>query len=230
MKIINLALAALALTTALAAHAQSDKVAEHTFEVTITNLTKGQTFTPQLLTTHKRGIHLFEAGAPASLSLELLAEAGDTAPLSADLSSYGAKVADIQTVPGLLPPGASVTATITASPRHRFLSMAAMLIPTNDTFVAADSIRLPWRGTVAYTGIAYDAGTEANDQNCLNMPGPRCPGGEAHSPGPNVGDEGFVYVSNGFHALPAEKGADVLGPAQYDWRNPVARIAVKRIR
>ena len=74
---------------------------------------------------------------------------------------------------------------------------------------------------------AYDAGTEDNDQSCANIPGPRC-GGEGFVSG---GGEGFVHISNGFHDLgdTDENGAEVLGPATYDWRNSVARITVKRI-
>ena len=97
---------------------------------------------------------------------------------------------------------------------------------TNDTFVALNGVRLP-RTTATYTAIAYDSGTEANDQNCRNIPGPRC-GGEGFSPGPNAGDEGYVYVSNGFHDLGNNRR--LLGPAVYDWRNPVARITVRRVR
>ena len=85
-----------------------------------------------------------------------------------------------------------------------------MLIPTNDTFVALDSVRLPRVGSTARLAIAYDAGTEANDQNCNNMPGPRC-GGVGFSPGPNVGDEGYVYVSNGFISPAAPVGTSLRG-------------------
>ena len=198
------------------------------YEVTITNLTPGQTFTPQLVATHSAKLALFELGQPAGEALEILAEGGDTVPLTNVLLASPYDVADVQTVPGLLGPGQSVTVVVEGTRFERYLSLAAMLIPTNDTFVAIDSVRLP-RYRRAVTALAYDAGTEANDQNCLNMPGPRC-GGEGHSPGPNDGDEGFVHVSNGFHSLPAADSGEVLGPQVYDWRNPVARVEVRRIR
>jgi hypothetical protein len=106
-----------------------------------------------------------------------------------------------------------------------------MLIPTNDTFFALNQQRLPLRGSATYLVPAYDAGSEANDQNCANIPGPRC-GGAGSSPGNNEGDEGFVHIGNGFHELGSvgENGAEVLGPLMYDWRNPVARITVRRVR
>jgi hypothetical protein len=106
-----------------------------------------------------------------------------------------------------------------------------MLIPTNDTFFALNRQRLPLRGSVTFFAEAYDAGTETNDQNCSNIPGPRC-GGEGLSTGINSGDEGFVHVGNGFHELGEGDGAtgEVLRPFQYDWRNPVAMIRIKRVR
>ncbi|NJN50927.1 MAG: hypothetical protein HC809_03225 [Gammaproteobacteria bacterium] len=198
------------------------------YEVTITNATPGQAFTPQLIATHARGVALFDIGAPASTGLEILAEGGDTAPLTEALRTTRG-VGTLQTVPGLLLPGKSVSVVIETSFFHQHLSIAAMLIPTNDTYVAVSGLRLPAFGEETVQALAYDAGTEANDQNCRNIPGPRC-GGEGYSPGPNDGDEGFVHVSNGFHALSPLVDGDVLAPAHYDWRNPVAIVMVKRLR
>ncbi len=220
---LGLAFGLMAATTANADGAYNRK-----YEVTITNITRGQTFTPILVATHSARIGLFELGAPAGEPLEILAEDGNTAPLTEVLLGAPYEVADVQTIPGLLGPGGTAKVIVEATRFQRFLSLAAMLIPTNDTFVALDTVPLPYRGR-SYTALAYDAGTETNDQNCLNMPGPRC-GGEGFSPGPNEGDEGYVYVSNGFHELPEAEKGEVLGPQVYDWRNPVARIVVRRIR
>lgn len=200
------------------------------YEIEITNTTKGQTFTPILVTTHASSVQLFELGDPASEALEILAEAGETGPISDALSAQGRKVGEVVTIPGLLGPGETARVEIRATSRARHLSVAAMLIPTNDTFFALDGVRLPkWRETFA--ALAYDAGTEANDQSCRNIPGPRCKG-EGHSPEPSDGDEGHVYVGNGFHELGDVDAAEaeVLGPFPYDWRNPVALVAVRRVR
>jgi len=191
------------------------------YEVTITNITQAQSFTPQLLVTHPQSASLFELGQPASPELEALAEGGATGPLT-DVVVNVAE--DVQTVDGLLGPGQSVTATVRARGGRRYLSVAAMLLPTTDTFVGVDGLRLPTQGSVTYCARAYDAGTEANDQLGARIPGPQC-GGEPGSD-PADTDEGFVHVSNGFHDL----GGEALAPATYDWRNPVARIVVRRIR
>jgi hypothetical protein len=186
------------------------------YEVTITNLTPGQTFTPQLLVAHPTAIALFEIGAAATEELAILAEGGNTVPLMELAIGAGAHA---MTIDGLLAPGASTSGIIDAV-EGDVLSIAAMLIPTNDTFVALDSMPLPAEGSVTYYLKAYDAGTEENDQLCRNIPGPVC-GGEGES-APAMGDEGFVHVSNGFHNL----RGNALKPENYDWRNPVAKVTV----
>lgn len=193
---------------------------EATYEVTLTNITPGQAFTPQLVVIHPGDIALFQLGEPASMELEMMAEGGDTMPLT-DAVSAVASHAD--TIQGLLMPGSSVTTEITGN-SGEVLSLAAMLIPTNDTFVALNGMPLPAEGSVTYYLKAYDAGTEENDQNCRSIPGPRC-GGEGYNGEVSEGDEGFVHVSNGFHRLPG----NTLRPNTYDWRNPVARLTVTRM-
>ena len=201
-----------------------------TYEVTVTNVTRGQTFTPILVTTHSTSIALFELGAPASAELEVLAEDGGTEPFVELLENAGRVVGDVTSGSSLLAPGETISFDIEGNPWRHVLSVAAMLIPTNDTFFAIDSVRLPRYGERTYFANAYDSGTEFNDQSCANMPGPRC-GGEGLSVGVGEGDEGFVYISNGFHDLGSvdENGFEVLGPAVYDWRNPVAKVTVKRV-
>ena len=209
------------------AFTSSAAYAQRTYEVTITNITRGQTFTPQLVVSHDRGTALFTVGQPASVGLEELAEGGSTAALTDEVTTV---TRDAVTVDGLLGPGQSVTTEIEARPNRDVLSVAAMLIPTNDTFMALDAVPLPRnRQTAVHYAPAYDSGTEANDQDCANIPGPRC-GGEGFNADRPVDQEGYVYIGNGFHSLSADALVEILGPAVYDWRNPVARIAVTRVR
>lgn len=74
------------------------------FEVTVTNLTQGQRFTPILVATHKQGLKLFELGRASSPQLEILAEDGDTAPLTALLLGMP-EVLDVTDSGSLLPMG-----------------------------------------------------------------------------------------------------------------------------
>lgn len=194
---------------------------EDLYEVTVTNITKMQTFTPIIAATHKNRIAFFEAGQPASPELAFLAEDGATGPLQAVLESVPNLVRDVSGNPGmLLGPGESVTFRITTDEdRFRRFSLAAMLIPTNDTFVALNGVTLPRRSRTFFAN-AYDAGSEPNDELCANIPGPFC-GGDGASE--EAGGEGFVHISNGIH------GVGDLAPSVYDWRNPVARVTITLI-
>jgi len=195
---------------------------ERNYEISITNLTRGQTFTPVLIATHKRGPGLFTLGAPASAPLATIAESGNPAPLTEALESTG-RTTEVKNSGALLAPGATVTMKIKGG-HARYFSMAAMLIPTNDAFVALNGIRLPKKSST-HLAMAYDAGSEPNDELCANIPGPVC-GGEGASP--DEGGEGYVHVHAGIHST----GDDInlLNSAERDWRNPVALIKIKRIK
>lgn len=188
------------------------------YEVTITNITKGQAFTPLLLVSHVPDIALFELGTAASEELATIAETGNIAPLRAILDAAPELVADTNTNGGLLPPGESVTIEISAGNQQTYLSFAGMLVPTNDTFVAINTIELPNKSSVVYA-LAYDAGSEANDELCANIPGPYC--GDMDDSG--EAGEGFVYVGNGVH------GIGDLDESEFDWNNPVARVEIRRL-
>jgi len=191
---------------------------ERFYELTVTNMTKGQTFTPILVLTHRRGVSLFTPGSPASMALAALAEAGDTGPLT-EMMSMNPGVRDIVTSDGLLFPGETKTIMIPQSERYRYISIAAMIIPTNDGFIALNGVQAPAGGNaVMYLSPAYDAGSEMNDELCDNIPGPVC-GGVAIS---EEDGEGYVRIHEGIH------GIGSLDESIYDWRNPVARIVIQR--
>jgi hypothetical protein len=195
------------------------------FEVTVTNLTRGQQFTPILVASHQKGVRLFTLGSPASSELATLAEEGNTVPLAALLLATPG-VSDIAASTGLLNPGQSVTISVDAGGGFDHLSVAAMLIPTNDGFFALNGVEGP-RGdqTLTLYSPAYDAGSERNDELCASIPGPffaEC--GGAGSGGKPGGGEGYVHIHAGIH------GIGDLDPAQRDWRNPVAQITIRRSR
>jgi len=201
------------------------------YEVTIVNITKGMTFTPQLVVGHRSSVQLFELGEPALDELGILAESGDTAPLTGVLLGAGSAVKGVETIPGTIAPGDYASIEIDAPRRNGRLSIAAMLIPSNDTFVALNGVPLPRRGSAVYSAKAYDSGTELNDQRCVHIPGGGpCVDGEGTSASADT-DEGYVYVGNGIHELGDvdEDGEPVIGPLNYDWRNPVARVTVRRL-
>jgi hypothetical protein len=194
-------------------------------EVTITNLTRGQRFTPILVASHRAGVRLFDAGSPASAELALVAEEGNTGPLATALMSMP-DVKDVQSSGALLNPGASVTVTVSAPEQFRRVSVVAMLIPTNDAFFSVTDVAGPHgtRVTTVYSP-AYDSGTEVNDELCRSIPGPffdEC-GGPGGGEAVSGGEEGYVHVHGGMH------GIGDMDPARRDWRNPVARIVIRRV-
>lgn len=188
--------------------------------VTVTNLTRGETFTPILVVSHRAGIHILELGAPASPELTAVAEAGNTGPLHDSPFASGLAY-DSASTAGPVAPGASATVQVKVRGDFDHITLAGMLIPTNDGFVAIDGARVPrHRHTRVLYVPAYDAGTEINDERCANIPGPFC-GGEGLSA---AGGEGYVHVHGGIH------GIGDLDPARFDWRNPVARVRIERVR
>jgi len=193
------------------------------YEITVTNLTSGQIFTPLLAVSHRSGVSLFTPGQVASSELATLAESGNTVPLERALRA-NRRVADTDTAPDVLGPGQSVTLTVRTRGRFNRVSLAGMLVPTNDALVAVNGVRGPNnRNDVRLRVPAYDAGSEENDELCANIPGPPflCNGvGES---APAAGDEGFVHIHRGIH------GGGDLDEAVRDWRNPVADIVIRRV-
>ena len=197
--------------------------AASTYEVRVTNLTPGQSFTPVLAATHSSAASVFLPGTAASAELETLAEGGDVAPLTALLNGMPATGMQVVSGSGLTTPGVTTTLSIMGGGTFDRLSIVAMLIPTNDAFVGVNTA-LPAAGELKVVyAYAYDAGTEVNDETCASIPGPsyvECGGpGSGGSPG---NGEGAVVISNGIRGI-GDFGTD------RDWRNPVARITIQQV-
>lgn len=188
------------------------------YAVTITNITKGIVFTPFLAATHNKRIAFFEVGETASEAVGRVAEGGDIADLNTLLDDSNL-VFDTEITAGLLEPGQSVTLEIDAKRRFNRLSLISMLLPTNDSMAALNSVKLPARGSTTYYAQAYDAGTETNDELCANIPGPQC-GGSPFSPEDE--GEGYVFPATGIH------GESDLSREAYLWDGPVVKVTVTR--
>ena len=100
------------------------------------------------------------------------------------------------------------------------MSLVGMLANTNDAFYALQGVAGPSAGAVTYYAVAWDAGSEANNEVCQFVPGPACQHFFVRA---TEGAEGFVYVHSGIH------GVGDLVPALHDWRNPVAKITIRRL-
>ena len=222
-RILSIVLAAAVLSVgAFSAVAFSSGDDGKEFDVTVTNLTRGQRFTPILVVSHKEGVNLFTLGQSASSALATLAETGNTAPLTALLMATPG-VKDVVTVGPLLDPSASRTITIQGGGKYKYLSLASMMIPTNDAFISLNGVKALTGDDQGFASPAYDAGSEVNDELCSSIPGPsfvEC-GGPGGGGAPGNG-EGYVHIHAGMH------GIGDMDASERDWRNPVAWISVER--
>lgn len=211
------------------------------YEVTITNLTSGQPFSPPVVATHRGRHQVFRVAQPASVGIREIAENGNNAPLVAFLEADPFnRFSDFEegTEP-LVPEGAPgsamfadrATFTINAGGQARRLSVATMLICTNDGFTGVDSLGLPKGvGDSKMTrGNGYDAFTEQNTEDYADLV-PPCQGligDTSGEPGTGVSDpelaEGGVIER---HA--GINGGSDLKPAIHGWTDPVTRISVER--
>ena len=190
-----------------------------TYAVSITNLTRGILFTPIMVATHQEGYRLYNLGQSASAALSIMAEGGNTGPLAAMINAT--PKASTASSPGPLAAGQTVTINVASRGDSNHLSLAAMMLPTNDGFIGITDVPLPKKKEVlTYLSNGHDAGSEPNDELCEHIPGPQC-GGQGVSP--DAGGEGFVHIHAGIH------GIGSLEPSEYDWRNPVARITVREL-
>jgi hypothetical protein len=224
LPVLGLAATALAATLIVSsdpAQSQPGTPIMGSYSITVTNLTRGQIFSPALVATHRGSASMFHAGGAASPELQALAEDGNNALLLAQLGG-DTSVFDVQSSTGMIHPGMSETIVVQADTAHPLLSVAAMMVSTNDTFVGLDASFLPLRGETVLA-YAYDAGTEFNSEDCAFIPGPPCGNGGVHDPAPA---EGFIYISNGLHSA---AGAASVPEAEYDWTGPVASIEILRL-
>jgi hypothetical protein len=182
---LSLAVAALCATGSLALASGGGGTVQVT--VVIENLAPdgGTHLTPFWVGFHDGSFDLYDHGAPASMELERLAEDGNTGPLSDlfDASGAGSAQATIVSDSGIPPlaPGETATMTFTLNrwdPKSRYFSYGAMVLPSNDAFIAnarSRAIRIFSRGGwfrganfVVRGAWVNDAGTELNDEDPMN--------------------------------------------------------------
>ena len=204
--------------------------------ISITNLTHGTYFTPLLVAAHTGSDHLFQTGVAASAHLQAMAEGGDIAGLSADMTAINADKIE-NPAAGLLAPGATTSLNLSNAAGNDHLSFTAMLLPTNDGFVGIDSLPIPTAaGTYTYRVNGYDAGTEANDEIINGGGAPGTPGIPA-DPGANNGTGATGVTSSEANALvhvhrgvlgdsDSMGGASDLNSSVHRWLNPVAELVI----
>jgi hypothetical protein len=203
------------------------------YRVTVYNMSEGQPLTPPIAATHGQPVSMFSVGSPATNEIRQIAENGNLGPMSSFLGS-SPHVSDWIIAGGAPPPilpGGSRSFYLDASGGAKWLSLASMLICTNDGFTGVDSQRLPKQVGESVTVYAdgYDAGTEDNTEAWSDLV-PPC----AMVTG--FGDQGGTDMSNPdleendvIRRHPNIQGGADLQIDPHRWTDPVAKIKIERV-
>jgi len=221
MKLLPLSLS---VTLAMASTLAASNVMAHsnelnTYHVTITNTTANHVITPPAVIAHNKNFKLFKVTEAASPGLVIMAESGNVSPLLEALagdSNVAATMTTLDQAPPVILPGTSITVEIKA-PNKTYFTVAGMLATSNDAFTSV-TLKAPKKNRYANAmAMTYDAGSEDNNELCIDIPGPPCGGTNATIEGDG---EGFVTIHNGVH------GVGDLVPADLDWRGPTAMVRI----
>jgi len=229
---LTLGLAVVGVVPVSAQEEHDRRPGPRTFQVTLINLTTGQPMSPPLLATHTQRADVFTVGRRASEGVRLIAENGDNAALAASLQGMEGVhdvVASGTPLHRLGGPGSPVMKlTIEAGGGANRLSIATMLICTNDGFTGVDGVRLPTGfSPTVHLAQAYDAGTEANEQTAATIVDPCGAIGPVSIPGDGLNQRpatsGVIEMHPGI-----EPGKGILTSAHV-WRGPVLAVIIQRV-
>jgi Spondin_N len=188
------------------------------WQVTVENLTPAgsQPLSPPLVVVHSPRADVWSVGSIANHGVAAIAEDANNTPLEEALPQVRG-VDSVFTVPGgPIPPGHSSSFEVETRGRFERLTLLTMLVNTNDAFTGLDSLRVRGQGEVIET-IAYDAGSERNNELAGFIPGPCC-------------NNPFVRDPEGALIRPHDGiiGVGDLDPAVYGWPEPAAQITITR--
>lgn len=223
---IKLGVIAAALGSALLLQGCNDNNPHRSFNVEVTNLSNHQPFAPVAAVLHKSGYDGFSLGAMASNGLELLAEGGDPSGFIAEADADN-KVIKTASGAGVLAPGGNEIIKVQGiSPKPR-LSLAGMLVNTNDGFIGLDDVDISELGigeSMVLHARVYDAGTEANTEAAADVPGQGGAGMDV-----TRDDRDFIAVHPGVVSMDDGLSSSALD-SSHRFDNPAARIVITRMQ
>lgn len=226
----------LALSAGIYSAMSTSSALAQELSIELTNLTHGSHFTPLLVSAHVADQHIFEISTAATASLQAMAEGGDISGLVTDLSALNADNIE-NPAAGLMAPGQTVSFDMVTQDDNSYLSVVAMILPSNDGFVGLDALNIPEsEGRYTYYLNAYDAGTEANDEIINGAGAPGVPGVPADPLGQggsnatgvtNVENNTQVHIHRGVIGdTDVNGGNSDLDSRVHRWLNPVARLVI----
>ena len=218
----RLLLLALALGLAVgltAATATADSSSERTWRVTVENLTPpgSQPLSPPLFVVHAQRADVWSVGDIANHGVAAIAEDASNGVLESAVVQLPGVRSAFTGAGGPIPSGQSSTYYVQGQAGRDRLSLLTMLVNTNDAFTGLDSRQLVGQGAVLYK-MAYDAGSERNNELKGYIPGPCCGNPFVRDP------EGELIRMH-----PGITGVGELDPAIYGWTGPVAKITIERV-
>jgi len=200
------------------------------FDVTVTNLTNAQPLSPVAVIAHQSGYSVFTIGSAATVGLEEMAEGGDNTAL---LAEADADAAVLDSVSGAAPVGPAASETVTIDVLESDLpgltiSVSTMLVNTNDAISGisgADVSGMAVGDAQMARGIVYDAGTEANSELAVDIPGP-AGGGEGFNASRS---DRFDRVAMHNGVLSQDDGMAMSAlTGQHKFDNPATQVRIER--
>ena len=195
------------------------------YEISITNLTAGQPMAPAAVVLHNANYAMYTLGTTASVALETLAEGGDNSMLLAEAKAT-TDVDDAEGLSGLLTPGSTLSVTVEGD--DDYLSLAGMLVNTNDGFVGLRNYHLSHLSVGEAERLelsTYDAGTEANSESAATVPAQKGEGFNAARDDANDkvrAHAGVVTADDGLSSSALS--------AIHRFDNPTAQLTITRIQ
>jgi len=197
------------------------------YEVTLTNLSNNQPLSPIAVVVHEASYIGWAIGATSTAGLEQLAEGGDNSSFLEEART--ANVLGSESGEGVVLPGSSSLVDLTVNRGSDLqLTVAAMLVNTNDAFTGSTGIDLSSLSIGDELKVRlpiYDAGTEGNNELVGTIPGP-ADGGEGFNSerdDVNVVSRHSGVVSN------VDGYADSVLEQSHRFDSPIAQLVVRRV-
>lgn len=211
-------IALLAIGASPAIAAKGKKAKSFTYEITVENLTKTQPLSPPLAVIHKANKAVWKKGHIASHGVAAIAEDANNSILESALPRARGFLSAETVAQAPILPGESAFFEVTTKGRYNRLSLLAMLVKTNDAFSGLNAISLHRvKDKRVFKRMAFDAGSEENNQLATHIPGlgnpmVRAPEGDVIRKHPGIKD-----------------GVGDLTVASEGLSGPVIKVTVKRL-
>lgn len=205
---------------------QEQEPKTNSYRITLSNQTNNQPFSPIAIIIHDGSYSAWQIGDAASAGLEILAESGDNTQLLQEADDAG--MTTTGSGDGAFGAGEESSVELEVDEAHVTLSLATMLVNTNDAFTGSNEVDLSGLevgGSLTRQLAVYDAGTESNEELAGTIPGPA------------DGGEGFNALRDDLDKVSQHSGVASVDGSNPDsaldqshrFDGPVARLIVTRI-